>query len=85
MSSAANIPVDQVLLENWESIEELDQYKDLIKDDIIPNLLHLRPQSYYDEEFEVKKPGVSPITSKIVKHIRGGSRIILLIYCLSDT
>ena len=74
VSSAANMPVNQILSENWESVEGLQQYKDTIMQEIIPDFT--RPPSFLDEEPVVKKANASPITSKIVKHIRGGSKFL---------
>ena len=72
VSSAANIPVNQILSENWEAVEGLQQYKDAIKQEIIVDFM--RPPPFLDEEPVLKKANASPITSKIVKHIRGGSK-----------
>ena len=76
MSSAANIPVNQILSENWESIEGLQQYKEAIKEEILEDLLQTNKSQ---EISPTKKPHI-PITSKIVKHIRGGSMKISLNY-----
>jgi len=73
VSSTANIPVNQILAENWESIEGLQQYKESIKEEILEDLLQAN-KSQSQEISPTKKPGHIPITSKIVKHIRGGSK-----------
>jgi len=74
VSTAASIPVNQIFSENWESIEELQEYKDSIKEEILSEIMK---STNKPKEIPIKKPIHTPIaTSKIVKHIRGGKLIV---------
>lgn len=73
VSTAASIPVNQIFSDNWESIEELQEYKDSIKEEILSEIMKStnKPQDIMANP--LRKPIHTPIaTSKIVKHIRGG-------------
>lgn len=73
VSNAANIPVNQILSDNWESIEGLQQYKESIKEEILGEIM--KPTLPKDIQQTPNRKSVgAPITSKIVKHIRGGSK-----------
>lgn len=71
VSNAANIPVNQILSDNWESIEGLQQYKESIKEEILGEIM--KPSQPIVLQTPNRKSMGAPITSKIVKHIRGGS------------
>ena len=78
MSNAANIPVNQILSDNWESIEGLQQYKESIKEEILGEIM--KPSQPKDIQTPNRKSTGTPITSKIVKHIRGGSNLINILF-----
>lgn len=65
------MPVNHLLSESWEGIEDIQQYKDALNTE---DLNEIAKGSKPRDDLLQKKASSGPVTAKIVKHIRGGSK-----------